>query len=107
VTNGWTYGQYRAFRVVFGAYLCAHFLSLAPWGAELFSGRGMLPDATASPLAFFPNVLAFFDPPFFVTLLLLLAGGAGALLAAGGGTVRRQPSCGTSGPAWSGGTRSS
>ena len=84
MTNGWTGGQYSVFRVVFGAYLCVHFLSLAPWGPELFSDRGMLPDASASPLAFaFPNVLAVFDPPAFVTSLLLLAAGASVLFAVG------------------------
>jgi predicted DCC family thiol-disulfide oxidoreductase YuxK len=84
MTNGWTGGQYSVFRVVFGAYLCVHFLSLAPWGPELFSDRGMLPDASASPLAFaFPNVLTVFDSPAFVTSLLLLAAGASVLFAVG------------------------
>jgi len=84
MTNGWTGGQYSVFRVVFGAYLCVHFLSLAPWGPELFSGRGMLPDASASPLAFaFPNVLTVLDSPAFVTSLLLLAAGASVLFAVG------------------------
>jgi len=84
MTNGWTGGQYSVFRVVFGAYLCAHFLSLAHWGPELFSDRGMLPDTSASPLAFaFPNVLTVFDSPAFVTSLLLLAAGASALFAVG------------------------
>ncbi len=84
MTNGWTGGQYSVFRVVFGAYLCVHFLSLAPWGPELFSDRGMLPDASASPLAFaFPNVLTVFASPAFVTSLLLLAAGASVLFAVG------------------------
>jgi hypothetical protein len=82
--NGWTAGQYSLFRAVFGAYLCVHFLGLLPWGGELFSDRGMLADAAASPLAFvFPNVLAVFAPPFFVTMLLLLAATASALFAVG------------------------
>src|SRR5260221_4598016 len=84
MTSGWTGGQYSVFRVVFGAYLCVHFLSLAPWGPELFSDRGMLPDASASPLAFaFPNVLTIFDSPAFVTSLLLLRAGACVLFAVG------------------------
>lgn len=83
-TSGWTGGQYSVFRVVFGVYLCVHFLSLAPSGSELFSDRGMLPDASASPLAFlFPNVLTVFDPPAFVTMLMLLAAGASVLFAVG------------------------
>jgi predicted DCC family thiol-disulfide oxidoreductase YuxK len=84
MTNGWTGGQYSVFRIVFGAYLCVHFLSLAPWGPELFSSHGMLPDASSSPLAFaFPNVLTAFDAPAFVTAVLLLAAGASVLFAAG------------------------
>lgn len=75
--NGWTGGQYSIFRVLLGLYLCQHFLTLLPWGAEVFSNRGALPDASASPLIYlFPNVLAILDHPQFVSFLLLL----GALL---------------------------
>jgi predicted DCC family thiol-disulfide oxidoreductase YuxK len=84
MTSGWTGNQYSVFRVIFGTYLCAHFLSLVPWGPELFSDRGMLPSASASPLAFlFPNVLTVFDPPAFVTMLILMAAGASVLFAVG------------------------
>lgn len=84
MTPGWTGGQYRAFRVLFGAYLCWHFLGLLPWGPELFSNRGMLPDASASLLAFlFPNVLTAFDTPAVVTALMWLSAGASVLFAVG------------------------
>jgi predicted DCC family thiol-disulfide oxidoreductase YuxK len=84
MTNGWTGGQYSVFRFVFGAYLCVHFLSLAPWGPELFSNQGMLPDASASPLAFlFPNVLTLFDSPAFATAFLLLGAAASILFMIG------------------------
>jgi len=84
LTSGWTGGQYSLFRAILGLYLAVHFANLLPWGAELFSNRGMLADAAASPLAFlFPNVLAWFDPPWFVTALLAAAAGASLLLAAG------------------------
>jgi hypothetical protein len=44
----------------------------------------MLPEASASPLAFlFPNVLSAFDPPAFVTALLVLAAAASVLFAMG------------------------
>jgi hypothetical protein len=77
MNNGWTGGQYSLFRAVFGAYLCAHFLQLLPWGAEVFSGQGVLPEASASPVLYlFPNVLALCDAPAFVTGLLV----AGAVL---------------------------
>ncbi len=73
--NGWTPGQYTLFRVLLGLYLFVHLAALVPWGGELFSDRGALPAATASPQAHaFPNVLAFFDSPALVTGLLL--GGA-------------------------------
>src|SRR5262249_36075299 len=82
--NGWTGGQYSAFRAVFGAYLLVHFTHLLPWGTELFSSRGVLPDGTASPiLRLFPNVLALSDSPVTVTALLPLAAAARAVFAVG------------------------
>lgn len=78
MTNGWTGGQWSLFRVLFGAYLFVHLAELVPWGAEIFSSAGVLPDGRLSPLLhLFPNVLAAFDSPAFVTALLV----AGAVLA--------------------------
>jgi len=75
--NGWTAGQYTLFRIVFGAYLFVHFLQLLPWGGEVFSREGVLPEASASPLTpYFPNVLSTCDSPAFVTGFIAL----GALL---------------------------
>jgi len=75
--NGWTGGQYSLFRVGLGAWLCVHFAALVPWGAEVFSNQGVLPDGAASPLLhLFPNVLALWDAPAVVATLLV----AGALL---------------------------
>lgn len=82
--NGWTGGQYSVFRAVFGLYLLVHFVHLLPWAPELFSDRGVLPDASASPLAYlFPNVLAWYDPPWFAIALLALAAALSVLLAVG------------------------
>lgn len=82
--NEWTGGQYSIFRVIFGAYLFVHFLHLIPWGAEMFSNQGAMPDGNASPLLhLFPNVLAVFDGPVFVTAFLTLAAGLSVMLAAG------------------------
>jgi predicted DCC family thiol-disulfide oxidoreductase YuxK len=76
MSNGWTGGQYSLFRVLFGTYLFVHFAQLVPWGAELFSNRGVLADASASPLLYlFPNVLAVADSPAVVTGLLAVAAG--------------------------------
>lgn len=82
--NQWTGGQYSIFRALLGAYLFVHFAQLVPWGAEVFSRGGVLPEASASPLLrLFPNVLALCDAPIFVTALLLAAAGLSLLLAIG------------------------
>jgi len=82
--NQWTGGQYSVFRAIFGTYLFVHFARLMPWGAEMFSNRGMLPDGAASPLLrLFPNILALYDSPAFVMALLVLAAGASLLFAIG------------------------
>ena len=84
VNNGWTGGQYSLFRALFGFYLLVHFTDLVPWGAELFSRTGVLPDASASPLLYlFPNILALYDPPWFVTTLLVAAVALSASFALG------------------------
>ena len=72
--NGWTRGQFLIFRVTFGLYLLYHFLSLLPWGPELFSSRGVLPQGAMSPLFhLFPNLFLFRDSPLFVQACLLAA----------------------------------
>ncbi len=84
MTNGWTGGQYSLFRAVFALYLLIHFVHLLPWGAELFSRDGMLPDARLSPLyPLFPNPLFIWDTPAAVTLLLLGGAAASVCLLAG------------------------
>jgi predicted DCC family thiol-disulfide oxidoreductase YuxK len=73
MNNRWTGGQYSIFRAIFATYLLVHFLQLLPWGAELFSNQGVLPQGTASPLLhLFPNILALNDSPGMVTVLLSL-----------------------------------
>jgi len=70
--NGWTRGQFLIFRVTFGLYLLYHFLSLLPWGTELFSSRGVLPQGALSPLFhLFPNVFLLWDSPVFIQACLL------------------------------------
>jgi predicted DCC family thiol-disulfide oxidoreductase YuxK len=84
MTNGWTGGQYSLFRAVFGVYLTIHFVHLLPWGAELFSRDGMLPDARSSPLyPLFPNLLFVWDTPAVVTLLLAVGALASVALTLG------------------------
>ena len=84
MSNGWTGGQYSVVRAIFGAYLFVHLLQLIPWGAEVFSRAGILPDAWSSPLTrLFPNVLAVWDSPAAVTTLLVVGAGLSVLLAVG------------------------
>jgi predicted DCC family thiol-disulfide oxidoreductase YuxK len=72
--NGWTRGQFRMFRVTLGLYLLYHFLSLLPWGPELFSSKGVLPQGEMSPVFhLFPNVFLLWDSPLFVQACLLAA----------------------------------
>lgn len=72
--NGWSGGQYSLFRMALGLYLLVHFAQLVPWGKEVFSSEGALPDGSASPLLhLFPNVLALWDGPVFVTAFLAIA----------------------------------
>jgi hypothetical protein len=82
--NGWSGGPYSGFRVLLGSYLLVHFTMLLPWGAELFSSQGMLPDSAVSPLiAAFPNVLGLLDAPAFVAAFLASAVAASVLLLVG------------------------
>lgn len=82
--NAWTGGQYSIARLVLGAYLCVHFVHLAPWGAEVFSAAGVLPGASLSPLIrAFPNILGAWDSPGFVTGLLVVGAMASVALGVG------------------------
>jgi predicted DCC family thiol-disulfide oxidoreductase YuxK len=84
MNNGWTRGQVLVFRVTLGLYLLYHFLSLLPWGMELFSSQGVLPQGAMSPLFhLFPNVFLLWDSPQFVQTLLLAAAGFSLLLTIG------------------------
>lgn len=82
--NGWTGGQYSVIRFVFGTYLFVHFLQLIPWGWELWSNQGALPNGSASPLlSLFPNMFLLCDTPAFVTGVLIAATGMSVMLALG------------------------
>jgi predicted DCC family thiol-disulfide oxidoreductase YuxK len=74
MSNAWTGGQYSVFRILFGIYLLVHFSYLAPWGGEVFSATGMIPNGSDSPLLYlFPNILIVFDSSVFVTGFILSA----------------------------------
>jgi len=70
--NAWTKKQYGVYRVIFGVYLLHHFLSLLPWGTEIFSSAGVLPSRGLSPLMhLFPNLFLVSDSPQFVGAALI------------------------------------
>lgn len=69
--SGWTGGQYSLLRALLGLYLLVHFIQLFPYGAEIFSNEGVLPNVESSPLALaFPNFLGQWDSPFAVGWLI-------------------------------------
>lgn len=81
---GWTGAQYSAFRFVFAVYLAVHFVQLAPWAREVFSSRGMLADASASPLhPLFPSLLFVWDSPSAALALVWIGALLAPFLAAG------------------------
>jgi hypothetical protein len=64
--------QFAIFRLVFGIYLVIHFALLVPYGAELFSNRGVLADARLNfTFGILPNPLEHYDSPAFVTGFLM------------------------------------
>jgi hypothetical protein len=63
--------QFAIFRIVLGIYLAVHFVALVPYGAEVFSDRGVLADARLNfTYGIFPNLLEHFDSPAFVVTFL-------------------------------------
>jgi hypothetical protein len=80
--------HFALLRLALGVYLLVHFGSLVPYAGELFSTRGMLPDASLLPSArVFPNLLGRAEPAAakgFVVSLAVVSG----LFAAG---IYRRP----------------
>jgi hypothetical protein len=73
-----TGSQFALFRVVFGVYLCVHFIQLIPYAGEVFSGFGMLPNPSVNlTYGLLPNPLEHIRNPTFaiswVSVLALLA----------------------------------
>ena len=64
--------QFAIFRVLLGFYLAVHFAALVPYGAELFSNRGVLADARLNlTYGILPNILEHYDSPKFVIVFLV------------------------------------
>jgi predicted DCC family thiol-disulfide oxidoreductase YuxK len=65
--------QFALFRIVFGIYLAIHFGMLIPYGTELYSNDGMLPDPRLNPTyGIFPNVLTIAGSPAGVRTVLVV-----------------------------------
>lgn len=80
----WTGRLYSLYRAALGCYLLVHFGALLPWGTEVFSSSGVLPQAKLSPLAAaFPSILLINDDPLAVGLLLASLVAAALLFAVG------------------------
>lgn len=63
--------QFTLFRIALGLYLAFHFAQLVPYGTELFSDHGMLPNARLNLTSgIFPNPLARWDSSVEVTAFL-------------------------------------
>ncbi|MEO7725371.1 MAG: hypothetical protein ABIU29_11920 [Chthoniobacterales bacterium] len=63
--------HFAFFRIALGLYLALHFAQLLPYGAELFSNQGMLPQARLNlTFGILPNPLAVWDSPSSITLFL-------------------------------------
>lgn len=66
--------QFSFFRIIFGIYLIQHFTFLIPYGAEIYSNMGLLPEAEANPTyGIFPGIFWISDSPEFVNLVLYFA----------------------------------
>jgi len=77
-------GQFVLFRVVFGAYLAWHCLTLIPWGPELFGRAGLIPEPSLQgAFALFPNLLTWMDSPLGTRLFLAVLALAAVGFAAG------------------------
>jgi predicted DCC family thiol-disulfide oxidoreductase YuxK len=80
----WSGGQYSLYRVALGSFVCWHFLSLLPYGEEVFAAGGVLEQAALSPyIGVLPNPLAVWDSAFGVGVLLVLGALACLALAVG------------------------
>ncbi len=76
--------QFSFFRIILGIYLTIHFILLIPYGTEIWSNLGILPEASLNLThGFFPNILNHFDDPWMVKLFLGLATLLSVLFAAG------------------------
>ena len=58
------------FRIIFGSYLLFHFIQLIPFGTEIWSNQGILPNENVNITYGFPNLLNQFDNPNHISIVL-------------------------------------
>lgn len=76
--------NFAVFRWILGTYLGIHFAHLLPWGTEVFSHDGIIPEAGWNlTRAIFPSPLNSTDSPATVTLMLVIGMMSGFALALG------------------------
>lgn len=61
---------FGVFRIVFGTYLLIHFIQLIPFGTEIWSNKGILPNESLNLTYGFPNLLNQFDDPIHISIAL-------------------------------------
>ena len=66
--------QFSFFRIILGIYLMGHFILLIPFGTEIWSNLGILPEANLNLThGYFPNILNLFDDPWMIKGFLGMA----------------------------------
>ncbi len=76
--------QFSLFRIILGIYLTIHFISLIPYGTEVWSAEGMMSDPTINLThGLFPNLLLLIDSPLGVSLFLIVLSIASLLFTVG------------------------
>ena len=63
---------FGVFRIVFGTYLLIHFIQLIPFGTEIWSNKGILPNENVNLTYGFPNLLNQFDDPNHISIVLYI-----------------------------------
>lgn len=65
--------QFALWRILFGIYLLFYLSRTLPYAAELFSAKGVMPNASDNwTYGLFPNVLYYYDSVFFINIFLVI-----------------------------------
>jgi hypothetical protein len=76
--------QFALFRIVLGIYLIVHFATLLPYSTEIWSDKGLLPEASLNlTYGFFPSIFNISSAPNVVQAVLILLLGCSVLFTLG------------------------